>query len=1452
MRRPWKSAGAASRLLVFGTAMSLLSTLIVAPTPVQADDTSYGPGPDRGLVVQAWQSGGPVVREAAERALLGTDADVEAFLATDWQQRARVDERIMVNRMMAGGGVAVQGAAQAALDSPDTRALSAFLESGWQLPANQDKRVHVNRMMAAGGSQLNVAGQKALDAAALEDPRAVGPGALDTFIETGWRTPHLTDLRLRVNQILSAARTDGSQTVQAASQRAIDAGTIDALAEFLDSGWAIATARDQEIATLKNLVAVAQEAQKTAEQQKQIAKDESAKALAAAAAAKRDAQIAAEAMNSAQGNARAAASAAQQAATAADNAAKSARQAVAAAQAAITAARVAANAAVRAAAAAALTRKASTKAQQAAARVVTGAMTVSEALATAKQARDAAIQARKSAAASAEAEKIAVQIRDSAGVVQSAIDDALIAVSSTKEALRRAKETGVNTQQAIVAAERAEASAARASRAAAASYSFAGQAIAAAARSRDAANRAAADADIAASAAESAAEHAGDALNAAKLATDAANAASAAANEAVSAAEAAKTVYDAARAADAERLAAAYEDGVAAAQAANADMARLQQVAAWDAQEATTRSAEVNRLIAEALDPATNRTVAVASARKVALALTTSNGPWTQLAAAEALGGSESAVLTFVRSGIAVAAAEDDRATVLSIGAEGSEALRVAAEAAAAGSDADVAAFLRNQDYPGRETEDRIAVNQILDQARTAGRTVTQQKAQQALDAGTPQALRDFLRTGRHAAAASDDRVAANRILVAAADGTQLKASAQIALDGPPVMLKQFLDTEQYKAARNDHDTAAHNAEVSALLSSAAAAATTAVQQAEEAQAVAATARSAAGEAATWAAKARASATKAAGYASQAVTSANEAQASADRATASARAALEAANRANAAAQSAARSAVWAQQSYEAAKHDATLAIQAGVRARDAALKASADYATAQRYYDEAYAAYVAKAKQEAEDARVQAAYKCRVANGLFPGSDAYKDCLSHLTQTGDQRLNESLSNSFYCDRFPAEYRKTCMREAPSVNFGTTIGLDAAFALLAFTQTLLEFGLAVQIIGASMILCNAVCATFMGVAGGAEVSMGAFGMFDLWAMGALTELAAGGITGARIFTGLRGLLGLRMPAMAERMVVRSLAEEAMLARLGAMQRSCRTPGASFPAGTPVLMADGTTVPIESIRAGDAVVTTDPYADVTESQQVTAVVARTGAKEMVDLAVDSDGARGGTDGHLTATANHPFWVPDLKQWVQAGDLRVGQMLRTSAGTWVQVLEATRRTEYTTVHDISVANLRTFYVLAGGTPVLVHNEEPCDVALGIRKYLGGRLEDFARSRGFAHFLKETPATWKAAVWNVIRNPEIRLHVDLYSFTGNTPQEKFILAIKKALAEREEAPGTCLEMRWIAEEVMSGNRPWSSVVFYDSAGNRLSLSQMPEPDWDNVGLPAWFVENARNRSR
>jgi hypothetical protein len=147
---------------------------------------------------------------------------------------------------------------------------------------------------------------------------------------------------------------------------------------------------------------------------------------------------------------------------------------------------------------------------------------------------------------------------------------------------------------------------------------------------------------------------------------------------------------------------------------------------------------------------------------------------------------------------------------------------------------------------------------------------------------------------------------------------------------------------------------------------------------------------------------------------------------------------------------------------------------------------------------------------------------------------------------------------------------------------------------------------------------------------------------------------------------------------------------------------------SFVGGTLVLMADGSTKRIEDIDIGDQVLATDPETGKTEKETVTAEIKGTGLKHLVKVTVDIDGKSGHKKASVTATDGHPFWVPELRDWIKATDLKAGEWLRTSAGTHVQITAVKRWTvQRATVHNLTVAGEHTYYVLAGAAPLLVHN-------------------------------------------------------------------------------------------------------------------------------------------------
>ncbi|MEV8635112.1 polymorphic toxin-type HINT domain-containing protein [Streptosporangium sp. NPDC051023] len=151
---------------------------------------------------------------------------------------------------------------------------------------------------------------------------------------------------------------------------------------------------------------------------------------------------------------------------------------------------------------------------------------------------------------------------------------------------------------------------------------------------------------------------------------------------------------------------------------------------------------------------------------------------------------------------------------------------------------------------------------------------------------------------------------------------------------------------------------------------------------------------------------------------------------------------------------------------------------------------------------------------------------------------------------------------------------------------------------------------------------------------------------------------------------------------------------------------------SFVTGTLVLMADGTTKPIEKVDLGEQVVATDPETGVTTAKPVVRLIFGEGEKNLVRITVDTDGANGAATDQLVATDGHPFWVESEHAWLKAGELQPGMWLRTSAGTHVQVTAVKKWTAHERVHNFTIADIHTYYVLAGATPVLVHNCGPGD--------------------------------------------------------------------------------------------------------------------------------------------
>ena len=141
----------------------------------------------------------------------------------------------------------------------------------------------------------------------------------------------------------------------------------------------------------------------------------------------------------------------------------------------------------------------------------------------------------------------------------------------------------------------------------------------------------------------------------------------------------------------------------------------------------------------------------------------------------------------------------------------------------------------------------------------------------------------------------------------------------------------------------------------------------------------------------------------------------------------------------------------------------------------------------------------------------------------------------------------------------------------------------------------------------------------------------------------------------------------------------------------------------FLAGTDVLMADGTTKDIEDVEIGDEVQATDPETGETGAREVTRLIVTEDDKHFNELSIATeDGVE-----QLTATYEHPFWSPSEDDWIEAGDLEPGMTLLTDEGDTVIVTGNRAYTQHARTYNLTVADLHTYYVLAGNTPVLVHN-------------------------------------------------------------------------------------------------------------------------------------------------
>ncbi|QMU70139.1 ricin-type beta-trefoil lectin domain protein [Streptacidiphilus sp. P02-A3a] len=159
---------------------------------------------------------------------------------------------------------------------------------------------------------------------------------------------------------------------------------------------------------------------------------------------------------------------------------------------------------------------------------------------------------------------------------------------------------------------------------------------------------------------------------------------------------------------------------------------------------------------------------------------------------------------------------------------------------------------------------------------------------------------------------------------------------------------------------------------------------------------------------------------------------------------------------------------------------------------------------------------------------------------------------------------------------------------------------------------------------------------------------------------------------------------------------------------------------SFSPTTPVLLANGKTKPIAKLKDGDEVESADPNTGKEEGGRMVQHVWINHDTDLLDVIVSTGHGHTAT---IHTTANHPFWDDTTHTWVAAGSLKPGHELN-STGAHHSIVVATHATPGAANRwNLTVQQLHTYYVVAGGTPILVHNTdgEGCKVDLGNGTYL-----------------------------------------------------------------------------------------------------------------------------------
>ncbi|MCM2429708.1 LamG-like jellyroll fold domain-containing protein [Streptomyces sp. RKAG337] len=410
-------------------------------------------------------------------------------------------------------------------------------------------------------------------------------------------------------------------------------------------------------------------------------------------------------------------------------------------------------------------------------------------------------------------------------------------------------------------------------------------------------------------------------------------------------------------------------------------------------------------------------------------------------------------------------------------------------------------------------------------------------------------------------------------------------------------------------------------------------------------------------------------------------------------------------------------------------------------------------------------------------------------------------------------------------------------------------------------------------------------------AGGAACSVGAF------AGSAVTGAIAGALGGAlgslggkllsklapkamRAVGGLFGKGATEAEETAASDATQSATSKAETDAAGSRSETGGCPTHSFTGNTRVLMANGATQAIDTVKVGDTIANSVPGQTGTQAHTVTAVIVTTTDHDFVDVAIKrSTGSatkavaksalkktvvglaasaalfatfgathtaadrhdlsatapvaaqvNTQTSDHLTTTFHHPFYDETQASFTDAKDLHPGDILQTPTGT-AEVTDVRLFHANTTTYDLTIGDLHTYYVLAGATPVLVHN---CNVALGWQNK--GKLDGWAKMNEFTTYSNVSPRDYAQIVEKAVADSNVTLHVNM---TGLNELGGFMAAAQRGLIHGELGHATDYELSMVARALATGQRGWNSIKFYSPTGHEGSMVRDADVPMPNLSL-------------